>query len=128
MHFKVLEECTNSQLFLEFVTYLVQSGALRRRDVFIVNNCTIHTQGNNSGIKEALWNIHGVLMITLPPYHPELNPTELVFNGLLQRLKAQRARYNSINATDFLDAILLELASFDILDVISFYGKCGYIV
>ena len=43
VHFKVLEECTNSKLFLEFVTYLVQSCALRRRDVFMVDNCTIHT-------------------------------------------------------------------------------------
>ena len=128
VHCKVLEECTNSQLFMEFVKYLLNCGALDRGDVFIVDNCTIHTQGDNTGIKEGLWNVHGIIMITLPPYHPELNPTEFVFNGLLQRLSAQRARYNAVNAADFLDAILIELASFDIIDVILFYRKCGYIV
>ena len=65
-------------------------------------------------------------MITLPPYHPDFNPTELVFNTILQRLSGKRARYNSLDADDFLDAIKIELGLFNHRDVISFCRKCGY--
>ena len=76
-----------------------------RGDIFVVDNCTIHVFGNNVGIQDALFNVHGILMITLPPYHREFNPTELVYNTLLQRLSGERARYNCLDANEFLDAI-----------------------
>ena len=83
-------------------------------------------KGDNIGLQDALFEKHDILMITLPPYHPDFNPTELVFNTLLQRLSAKRARYKSLDADDFLDAIKMEMGNFNILDVIAFYNKCGY--
>ena len=88
---------------------LLEVGTLTRGDIFIVDNCTIHMNGDNIGLQDALKNTHGIWMIPLPPYHPDLNPTELVFNGLLQRLSAQRSRYHSLGADNFLDASCTEM-------------------
>ena len=65
-------------------------------------------------------------MITLPPYHPDYNPTELIFNALLQRLSAQRVRYKSLAADDFLDAICVKMDTFTCHDVIGFFRHYGY--
>ena len=126
VEYVILEECTNSQLFLEFVKMLLQKGTLQRGDIFVVDNCTIHTKGDNIAIQETLFRNYQILMIPLPPYHPDLNPTELVFNTLLQRLSSERARYNLLFATDFLDAIHIAMSNFDITDVIAYYKHCGY--
>ena len=107
VEYKVIESCTDAHVFLQFVMHLLEVGTLRQGDIFIVDNCTVHMQGVNCGLKDALLNDHGIYMIPLPPYHPDFNPTEFVFNGLLQRLVAQRARYNSLDAYDFLDAIMI---------------------
>ena len=113
-------------MFLQFVKFLLEKGTLQPNDVFIVDNCTVHMQGNNVGLQDSLMHDYGILMIPLPPYHPDFNPTELVFNTLLQRLTAERARYRSLDAYDFLDAIIVELCKFTHKDVVSFYQKCGY--
>ena len=126
LDFVVLEETTNAAIFIAFVKQLIQNGTLRRGDIFIVDNCTVHFQGDNEGLENALWEMHGINMVFLPPYHPELNPTELVFHTLLERLKSEKARYNSLNAYDFLDAIVNCLNNIDVLDVINFYTECGY--
>ena len=77
--------------FFEFVKMLLQKGTLQRGDIFVVDNCTIHTKGDNIAIQETLFRNYQILMIPLPPYHPDLNPTELVFNTLLQRLMSERS-------------------------------------
>ena len=106
---------------------LVENGVLQQGDIFVVDNCSIHFQGDNIGLADALWDLYQIRFIALPPYSPEFNPTELVFNCLQHRLKCERARYKAIDAADFLDAIMLELDSFDLLDVVRFYKKCGYL-
>ena len=73
--------------------------------IFIVDNCAISMVGNNVGTQDALFNLYDIFMITLPPYHPEYNLTELVFNTLLYILSCERARYNSLYVNDFLDVI-----------------------
>ena len=65
-------------------------------------------------------------MIFLPPYHPELNPADLVFYTLLERLKSKEARYNSLDAYDFMDYIIKIIINIHSLDVINFYKECGY--
>ena len=58
------------------------------------------------GLQQALFDKHGILMIALPPYHPDYNPTELVFSTLLARLCSEHAIYNSMYVNNFKDAIL----------------------
>ena len=121
VEYLLIEECTDSCILLLFVKVLLQKGVLKKGDIFIVDNCTVHTKGDNTGLQEELFDHHGVLMITLPPYHPDLNPTELVFQTLLQRLRSIRARYNAITQQDFVNQIKLEMNSFTLSDVLSFF-------
>ena len=125
--YAVIDACTNSAIFIQFVAKLIEKGSLVRGDVFVVDNCTVHNKGDNIGLEGALHDVHGVQLIMLPPYHPDFNPTELVFNTLLQRLNSEKARYNSIDAEDFLDAIKNTLNNIDLLDVINFYKHQGYL-
>ena len=45
----------------------------------------------NEYLQEVLWEQYHILMIMLPPYHPELNPTELVFCATLTKLSSMRS-------------------------------------
>ena len=92
---------TDAPIFLQFVRRLIAVGTLCRDDIFVIDNCSVHVQGDNVGLQQTLMDDFGILMLTLPPYHPELNPTELVFNTLLMRLRSARSRYTSVNAMDF---------------------------
>ena len=80
VYFRVLEATTNAAIYCQFVKELIDSGVLRRGDFFIVDNCSIHTQGDNIGLVDALRDMYGVTLLTLPPYLPEFNPTEFGFN------------------------------------------------
>ena len=98
----------------------------QRGGIFIVDNYSIHAQGDNTGLQEELFYAHGILMIPLPPCNPYFNPTELLFNTLLQRISLERARYKSLTANDFLDAVCIEMDRFKRHDAIKFFRNCGY--
>ena len=127
VYYEVVDATTNAAIYCQFVRKLIEHGVLERGDVFVVDNCTVHNQGDNTGLPYALWDLHGIHFVNLPPYSPEFNPTELVFNCLTQRIKSERARYNAIDAADFKDAIEMEMDSFDLLDVVKFYKHMGYL-
>ena len=109
LEFVVLQQCTTSAIFLQFVRVLLEEGTLSRGDIFVVDNCTAYHMGDNVGIQETLFSLHGILMINLPPYHPEFNPVEFVFNTLVQRLNSKKLEYNSGNTEDFVTTIHNEL-------------------
>ena len=65
-------------------------------------------------------------MITLPPYHPKLNPTELVFRAILMKLRSMRSHYEEFKLNDVTREItnfLYHEISRD--EVKSFYSQCG---
>ena len=82
----VIQQCTDSSIFLQFIRILLDVRVLEQGDVFIVYNCSVHVQGDNIGTQRYLLDELGILMIMLPPYHPDINPTKLVYHALLQRL------------------------------------------
>ena len=82
-------------------------------------------KGDNGALQNQLLEELGVLTVALPPYWCELNPTKLVFQTMLARLREERARYNSSSNDEFYDSIIDDLYNFTIDDVISFL-KCGY--
>jgi hypothetical protein len=123
----VLDMNGDSTVFQEFVFYLLRVNFLTRGDIFIVDNCTIHFFGENEFLMEALWHQHHIVMIPLPPYTPELNPTELVFNSMAARISSKRSRAEFIIwGDDFSHVIRSELDQFTFYDVINFYRHCGY--
>ena len=105
---------------------LIIVGILQRGDVFVVDNCTVHVKGDNIGLQEELFQNHGILMITLPPYHPDFNPTELVFQTLLTRMIVRRTRSESYDLRDFKLRVEEELGRFSLRDALAFYKFCGY--
>jgi len=78
-----------AELIKAIVFYLISIGFLSRGDVFIFDNCTIHIhfKGENEWLQDVIWCEHGIMMAPLPAYAPELNPTELVFQTIVQRLR-----------------------------------------
>ena len=52
----------------------------------MLDNATIHYGGANSEIEDWLWDMFQIIVLFLPPRSPELNPIELVWNTLVQRL------------------------------------------
>ena len=125
LFFRVVEETEDAILFQLFVTEVIAHGALRRGDIFVVDNCTIHLAGENEGFADELLVRCSILMITLPPYYAELNPTKLVFQTLVTRMRATRARLGC-NETDLLMSVNSTLADFTLQDSSSFYSHCGY--
>ena len=109
VQFVVTDEVTNAAVFTNFVAHLIETGFLERGDIFAVDNCSVHMKGDNGALQDQLLKGLGVLMIALPPYWCELNPTELVFQTLLARLTADRARYNSSSNDEFYDCIVDEM-------------------
>ena len=70
----------------------------------------------------------GVLMIPLPPYYAELNPTEYVFNTPTERMRSTLARSDSFfDSALFKHEITCELKKFThYCDVAKFFCHCGY--
>ena len=93
--------------------------------MFDIDNCTVHTKARNIELQEELFHHHRGLMITLHPYHLNLDPTELVFHTMLERLVSLRARYNTYTEECFFTEIVAEIKSFK-LHTCSFFDKCGY--
>ena len=65
----IIDKCTDSSMFLQFVRLLLDSGVLQDGDVFVLDNCTVHLFGDNIGTQDYLFREHRILMITLAPYH-----------------------------------------------------------
>ena len=121
------DEHGTSFVFTEFVFHLLRRGTLRRGDIFVVDNCTgtIQFTGECKFLQELLWEIHGIRMVPLLAYCPELNPTELVFRTLVERLKANLARTRSNTNADFqleVERILQEITH---RDTYSYFTTCG---
>ena len=49
LDFVIIEESTNSAIFLQFVKRLLTNGTLSRGDYFVMDNCTVHNKGDNIG-------------------------------------------------------------------------------
>ena len=66
---------------------VLNAGWLLRHDILVADNSAIHMGKENVVLEEWLWEYHHVYMLFLPARAPELNPTDLIWNILVQRLK-----------------------------------------
>jgi transposase len=82
-----VEGTTNMLVFIYFITHFL-SPLLKKGDYVVVDNASIHKSDEIKELIEAC----GATLIYLPPYHPELNPIELVWNKIKTRLRKERAR------------------------------------
>ena len=87
MFCKLHEEANDATEFSESVELACTVGFFHNGDVLVLDNAAIHYGGENSVLEDWLWDHFGVLLLFLPPRSPELNPIELVWNTMVQRLK-----------------------------------------
>ena len=86
--FCYLHEGTNDATEFSVVVELACSeGFFHEGDILVLDNAAIHRGGENSVLEDWLWMQFGVLVLFLPPRSPELNPIELVWNTMVQRLR-----------------------------------------
>ena len=121
----------NSITFRQFVLNMIESNFIQEGDILVCDNASIHTRGECMYLREDLYQLFGISILLLPTYHPELNPIELIFNILVQRVKHSGARYedylNNENSK-VMHVCANALNSITNNDIKKVYRKCGYIV
>jgi hypothetical protein len=85
--FIVHDSSNNAAVFCDFVIQNLYCGFLQPGDFLILDNALIHHFHELTGLDAYLWNYHGIFVQFLPTCSLELNPIELLWNILVQRLK-----------------------------------------
>ena len=126
--FSVGEENHDSFCFRSFITHAIVMGVLVGGDILVLDNAAIHVSGENDDIGEYLWDRFRILVLTLPTYSPELNPIELIWNVMIQRMQSFTL------GTEISEGYTVkELAVYVMKNIITMedsrksYKKCGYI-
>ena len=84
---KLHEEANDATEYSESVELACAVGFFHNGDVLVLDSAAIHYGGENLVLEDWLCDHFGVLLLILPPRSPELNPIELVWNTMVQRLK-----------------------------------------
>ena len=79
--YQIRKYCGTSTVFNHYITQLLVTGFLQPGHVLICDDASIYMTEENRVLSEILWE-HKILMLNLPPYSPELNPIELIFQLL----------------------------------------------
>ena len=107
------------------------NGWLLRDDILVCDNAALHEKGYNCDLGDWLWNVEGfdglgplnILLLPLPTRSPELNPIELIWNTVVQRMKARELPTEgghtiALQACDVMNEIEVELVE-------KTYRHCG---
>jgi transposase len=116
--FMTVEGGTSGTVFLRFVRqHLVP--ALRPGDVVVMDNLGAH---HATGVRAEIEAV-GASVMYMPPYSPDLNPIELCWSKIKQRLKGAGARsFRQLVAC--LDLIRPAITPKDSL---GWYSHCGWL-
>lgn len=107
--------------FVVFVLEQVVAGYLVAGDYLICDNAAIHVSGAN--ILYDVLHARGITIRFLPTYSPELNPCELIFAQLKQRIR------NNRQPIPIVDEIVNACAHVHRDNVVRYYRHCiDYII
>ncbi|XP_033746893.1 uncharacterized protein LOC117332118 [Pecten maximus] len=93
-----------------------------RGDVIVMDNCGFHHQHQGERILRHLLDQHGVTLVFQPPYSPQYNVTECVFQIMKRRLQ-----YNSAMVENFLELAIVDALDFPASFMSGFFRQCGYV-
>ncbi len=79
----VVDGAVNANVFESFVEFVL-APELRRGDVVIMDNLSSHKRQRTRELIERA----GAKLVFLPPYSPDLNPIEMVFSKIKQKLRS----------------------------------------
>jgi hypothetical protein len=131
--FHMTEANIDSCEFRIAVEQAIASNFLQRYDFLLLDNAIWHKGGYNNDIEDFLWNFRlpngkrlKVTILWLPARAPELNPIELLWNTLVQRLQADSysLRQHGRHAVAKQAARLMKNFTHELVE--SCYRKCGY--
>ena len=126
--YKISEQNGDSESFYEYVVEgMIGSGFLNPGDILIVDNARIHFNGYCDGLDDYLWEYWHILLVPLPTYSPEYNPTELLFHTLVERMRAISIRSLCESNTKLLQVVNHILMNVTPKDVYNFFAHCGYV-
>ena len=104
---------------------------MRPYDILVIDNATIHEKGYNCDLAHFLWETPGldgeplnILLLPLPTRSPELNPIELIWHILVQRMRGVKRGMSGNHMVARCAEIVLEGIDFDV--VRRTYRHCGY--
>jgi transposase len=83
----LVDGAVNADVFEAFVEQVLVP-ALRPGDVVVLDNLSSHKRARVRELIEAA----GAELVFLPPYSPDLNPIEMVFSKIKQRLRSLACR------------------------------------
>ena len=124
---------TTSETFMDFIETMVAAKFLRHNEVLVMDNAAIHIGRESQLLEDYLWTtiVEGrplnVYVLYLPPRAPELNPIELVFNILVQRLKGYHHRNPGGVSEGTLDKVESIFESMSYETILNCFFHCGYL-
>lgn len=113
----VVDGAVNAEIFHAFVEQVL-APTLRQGDIVVADNLGSHKSRRTERLIEAA----GARLVFLPPYSPDLNPIEMIFAKIKQRLRSLGCRTR--------DALWRAMQS--VLDTVSTsdaancFRHCGY--
>lgn len=105
----------------EFVRDLIKTGRLSSGDFLIFDNAAVHTRNEETEALFATLELHGIAARRLPTYSPELNPIEMVFGYIKNRLRSGNATHSTMS---FQDRLQEAIASISVALMRSYFEKC----
>ncbi len=112
----VIEGAANSLIFREYIRQVL-APTLRQGDVVICDNLGAH----RDQAARQLIEDRGAQLLFLPAYSPDLNPIEMMWSKVKQRLRSAKAR----SQEDLLEAIRNALAAVSPSDAQGFFHRAG---
>jgi len=123
-----LYEYTNdASAFCKAVEEAVENNFLLTGDALVLDNASYHRFGEAASLEDWLWEEFRILLIYLPTRSPELNPIELLWHTLVQRLKNWPLAHDRPRRDAVAFAAASIMASFTHADVAKTYHHCNYI-
>jgi transposase len=113
----VVDGAVNSDIFEAFVEFVLVP-ELCPGDIVVMDNLSSHKRARTRQLIEAA----GAELVFLPPYSPDLNPIEMVFSKIKQRLRTLACRTREVlwqSMQSVLDTITPADAS-------NCFRHCGY--
>jgi transposase len=113
----LVDGAVNADVFEAFVEQVLVH-ELRRGDVVVLDNLSSHKRARVRELIEAA----GAELVFLPPYSPDLNPIELVFSKIKQRLRSLACRTVE-KLWSSMQSVLDEVTASDAANC---FRHCGY--
>jgi transposase len=124
--FRLSNDTNDSFSFSLAIQDAVAEGFLSRGEVLVLDNAPIHCSAEIQELEDWLYQEHGIFVLYLPTRSPELNPIELMWHLLVQRLKRISIRELEFHGHRVAHTAAGLMDDFTHEDVWKCYRHCNY--